>query len=118
MFNLARLKNWYLKNISKLVLLFMVIVIASVTSIYIPYLNFIITPGARILIIFLCIYILFPLSTRVLAIVAMGAIALALFFTLIELSFIAELLGNFLYLLLVFVFVNYMKTFIKNKKEL
>ena len=118
MFNLDKLKEWYFRNISKLVLLFMVIVIVSVTSIYIPYLNFLITPGVRVLIIFLSIYILFPLSTRTLTIIAMEAIALSFISTFIELNFIAEILGEFLYLLLVFVFINYIKTFVKNKKEL
>lgn len=118
MFNLNRIKEWYRRSINKLVLLLLVIVIVSVTSTYIPYLNFIITPGIRILIILLCIYMLFPLSTGTLVAISIGAIAFAFVFTFIELDFVAQMLGDLLYLLLVFIFVNYIKDFMKNKKEL
>lgn len=118
MFDLTGVKNWYLRNMGKLVLLFIVIVVVSVVFTYIPYLNFIISPVIRTLIIFLCIYILFPLSTRTLAAISMGAIVLAFIFTLVELDFIAQMLGDILYLLLVSIFINYVKTFIKDKKDL
>lgn len=118
MLDLTRVKNWYLRNMSKLVLLFIVIVVVSVTSAYIPYFNFIISPGVRVLIIFLCIYILFPLSTYTLVAISIVAILLAFIFTFIELDFVAQTLGDLLYLLLVFIFVNYVKTFIKYKKDL
>lgn len=118
MFNLTKLINWYLKSMSKLVLLFMIIVVASVTSIYVPYLNFLISPGVRMLIIFMTIYILFPLSTRILVGISMGVIAMASIFTFIELAFIAQVMGDLLYLLLVVIFVNYIKNFIKNRVDL
>lgn len=118
MFDLTGVKNWYLRNMGKLVLLFIVIVVVSVVFAYIPYLNFIISPIIRVLIIFLCIYILFPLSTRTLAAISMGAIVLAFIFTLVELDFIAQMLGDILYLLLVSIFINYVKAFIKDKKDL
>lgn len=118
MFNLTGLKDWYLKNVNKLVLLFMIVVMVSVTFIYIPYLNIIITPGVKMFIISLCAYILFSFSTRALVVVSMYAIFFSFILTFIELDFIAETLGNFLYLLLVSIFVDYVRSLIKNKTDL
>lgn len=118
MFNLIKLRNWYLKNISKLVLLFIAVVIVTILVAYIPYVNLIISSARGMLIIFLCFYVLFPFSTRTLVMTSIGIIFFAFIFTLVELDYFAEMLGNLLYLLLIFIFINYMKDLIKNKTNL
>lgn len=115
MINTNKLKNWYYNNIGRLLLFFIIVVIVSLTAAYFPYLSFLFTPAARLLIIFLSLYLLFPLSTNKLVFISVVIIFFAFIFSFLELSFISNSLGDFLYLILVFIFVNYLKSIIKRK---
>lgn len=112
---MKKMKDWYINNIGKLLLLFIVIVIISLTAVYIPYLSFILSPGIRLFIILLCFYLLFPLSTNKLVFISVIIIFFAFIFTFLEMSFISNFLGDLLYLILVFIFVNYLKSIIRQK---
>lgn len=114
--NLAKMKEWYIGNIGKLLLFFIVVVVISLTS-GIPYLSFILSPGKRFFIVSLCFYLIFPLSTNKLIFIAGVTTVLAFILTVLEMDFISEPLGQMLYLLLVFILVDYIKSIIKEKDK-
>lgn len=115
--NLNKTREWYLSNMAKLLLFFIVVVVISLTAVYIPYLSFILSPGIRLFIIFLCFYLLFPLSINKLVIIAVIAIFFAFIFTILEMGFIAESLGDLLYLLLIFILIGHFKLIVKEKNK-
>lgn len=115
--NLDKIKNWYINKIARLLLFFIVIVVVSLTAVYIPYLSFIFSPGLRVFIIFLSFYLLFPLSTSKLVYISIVSICFAFIFTILEMKFMAEPLGELLYLILVFIFINYVKSIFKEKNK-
>ena len=115
-FNFSKTKEWYLSNIGKLLLFFIVVVVISLTS-GIPYLSFILSPGIRLFIVFICFYILFPLSTNKLIVIAGIAIVLSFIFTILDMDFLTEPLGQLLYFFLVFILVNYIKSIFKEKEK-
>lgn len=113
MLDLQKIKKWYLDNIGKLLMFFMVVVTVSLTS-AMPYLSIIFSPARRAFIVLLCLYLLFPLSTAKLVLIAVVAIFFALILTLLEASFISSSIGDFLYFILILIFINYIKSLVRN----
>src|SRR3972149_1768466 len=109
------IKKWYLRNLGKIVFLFLVTVFFTVTIMFIPYLNILLGSSVGILISLVTFYLLFPPPTKVLAYISVIVLFFAYIFVVLQLNFMAELMGNLLFLLLVFIAINYGKSF--SRKE-
>lgn len=104
-----RFQEWYEKNFKKVVLLFLIAVIFTLLLVYMPFINLVFTSSLGFLIAVIIWYLLFAPRTRVLVFLAIGIVFLAMILTLTDLAIFSESLGIFLYLLLVFIFFNFLK---------
>ena len=112
--NKNKFTNWYKKNLEKVILLFITLVTFTLTVVYIPYLNVVFSSAVGFLIAFITWYLLFNPRTYVLVILAIAGLGIALIATLLELNFLAEAIGEFLYLILVLSIVNFIKDSFKH----
>lgn len=108
---------WYKKNTAKILLLFIVIVVFTLTITFIPYLNILIFPAAGIGFSFIIWYILFLPGTRVLVTLGLGILFITLSFSLIRMNSIADAIGDIFYLILVFIFFNNLRELFKEKRS-
>lgn len=109
------LKKWYLARLNRTLLLVMIIASIAFVISYIPYLNIVFSRSIGLVFMFILIYILFPPSTNKLVGISIILISLAFIFTLLRLFSLAESLGIILFLVLVFIFINYIKDFMLHK---
>ena len=110
-----KIGKWYSNSLGKLLLFFIIVVIVSLMIVYTPYLNFIFTPTLRMFVILVSFYLLFPLSVNKLVIVSFVIVFADCIFVILGIDFVAEALGNLLYLILIFIFINYVKLIVQEK---
>lgn len=107
---IGALKDWYNRNLNKIVFLLCIIVIFTLFFTYIPFFNVIFSPIIGILLAFISYYFLFSPSNISLVMIAFIALFIAFIGTLFhELSAFAEIMGEVLYILLIFIFINSLK---------
>ena len=106
---------WYKNNLEKIVLVFIILVIFTLTVAYIPYLNVLFPPSFGFLIVFLTWYLLFSPTISILAFLGIVVLGIALVSTFLELVFLAETMGEFLYILLVLIAINFFKDFLRER---
>ncbi len=111
-----KIRRWYYRRLGRIVLLFLVVVLFTLTVAYIPYLN-VLLGSLGILVSLITFYILFPPSTKVLIYISVIASFIACMLLLAELNFIVDLIGNLLFLLLIFIFINYGKSIHEQKER-
>lgn len=109
--------NWYRSSLGRIVLLLIVIVIVTLTVAYTPYLNIVISPSTRFLIVFLVWYILFSPSANLLISFCMILLFTAVVTTLLDLDFLSESFGGIIYLLLVLILINYVTSFFQKERK-
>lgn len=114
--NKNKIQTWYKDNLGKIVLVFIILVIFTLTTAYIPYLNVLFSPLVGFLIVFLTWYFLFYPPVFVLVYLGIAASGIALIATLLELSFLSEALGEFIYILLILIVINFIKEFASSSK--
>lgn len=106
---LENMHIWYRKNIEKIVLFLIFIVFFGAIIWQIPYVNILFPSYLSLLIIIATAYILFLPTTKNLIKTSFLVILLSFLLVLAGLHTFAEFLGEFLYLLLVFIFINLLK---------
>jgi len=104
-----KLVNWYKNNLGKIVLLFIIIVIFTLSFYYIPYLNIIISPPLSFGFTLMVWYVLFSPSTKIVVILSLSILFISLFFSILRISLFAESIADVLYLFLIFILTNYVK---------
>lgn len=110
-----RVIKWYKSNLHKIVLIFIIIVIFTISLLYIPYLNIIISPPLGFGFTTLVWYMLFSPKTRILVMLSIVVLFISLFFSLLRISLFAESVADILYLFLIFILANYVQDlWIKN----
>ena len=113
----SKFSNWYKENLGKIVLIFIILVIFTLTVVYIPYLNVLFSPAIGFLVVFLSWYFLFRPSTYILVILEIIALCIALVSALLEVGFLAEAVGEFLYVSLVLIAFNFITDFFEERKN-
>lgn len=113
---LETIKKWYNNNLGKIVLLFFVVVFFTTSIAYIPYLNIILRSSVGILISLVTFYLLFPPSLKTLTYICLTVILLSFIFVVLKLNFVIDLLGGLIFLLLIFMLINFAKDFYKREK--
>lgn len=112
-----KLKVWYKENLEKIALVFIILVAFTLTIVYIPYLNVFFSPTVGFLITFLIWYLLFMPTVSLLVRMGVVSLGVGLIATLLELNFLAETIGEFLYVLLVLVVINFVKDFLSSSES-
>lgn len=112
-----RLDIWYKKNLGKVVLLLIFIVIFTLSLSYIPYLNIFIVPPLSFGLSLIVWYILFSPNTRIVLSLSIGVLLIATMFSLLRIPFLAESIADALYIFLIFILINYIKDFIERKES-
>lgn len=116
-FKLKNLKNDYKENLDKVVLFFIIIVVFTLTVVYIPYLNILFSLINGLALVVISWYVLFHPSQKTLIIISLIALFFAYGFTFLKIVFIQEMLGNLIFLFLVFILINLIKESIKNEDK-
>lgn len=114
--NKNRIQIWYKENLEKIVLVFIVLVLFTLTTAYIPYLNVFFSPLVGFLIVFLAWYFLFNPAVSALVYLGIVASGIALITTLLELSFLSEAIGEFIYILVALIVINFIKEYLNSSK--
>lgn len=108
--------KWYKNSLERIVLFFSIILVVTLVVVYIPYVNIFLSPYIRLFLIFVFFYLLFPLPIKHFVVLAL----IVLFFTFIAVIFrinqLAIVLGELLYLFLIFILVDLIKG-LAGKKE-
>lgn len=112
-----RVVNWYKNSLERIVLLFIIIVIFTLSFFYIPYLNIIISPPLSFGFSLLVWYVLFSPSTRIMVMLCLVTLFVSLFFSILRISLFAESIVDVLYLFLIFILANYVKDWIKDTQS-
>lgn len=106
---LEDLKNWYSRSLGKLVFLFLILVFFTLTTVYIPFLNVVTTPSVGFGLFIIGWYMLFSPTTKVIVGISLVTLLIEFLFTFFSVEFLVEAIAEFLFLLLIFIFVNYIK---------
>lgn len=108
-FDLTALVKAYDKNLKKIVFLLLILVFFTLTVVYIPFLNVFATPIMGFGIFIVMWYILFPPSIKFLVYASLGLIVLAYIATIFEIGILQDAIGQLLFVLAIFIFINYLK---------
>ncbi len=106
---LKKLTRWYNKNLGKLVFLLITIVFITLTLVYTPFLNVVITPEVRYGICVVVWYILFSPKTKTIILVSLISLGVGIVYTIFGLSSFIDSIGVFIFILIIFIFINYIK---------
>lgn len=112
-----KIYNWYKINLGKILLLSIILIFFTVTVKFIPYFNFLFSSEVGFPIIFIAWHLLFRPSTRLLVFIAWGILSLAFMSSYFQLDIYSSYLGDFLYLELLLILVNYMITAFKDRNS-
>lgn len=104
-----RLKKWYAMNLGKIVFLLLVVVFFALTVVYVPFLNVIITPEIRTGISIIAWYILFLPRTKTILYICFAILVIGFFYTIVGVSSLIDSVGVLLFLLIIFILMNYIK---------
>lgn len=110
--NMKRTKKivtWYEKNINKLVIFFIIIVLVSLIFVYVPYTNVFIPTTVSFGIVFLLGYWFFSPSTTLLVALSLAILVISLTFSVLRVPVLAESISDVLYVFLIFIFLNCVK---------
>lgn len=100
----------YEKNLSKLILILIMIGILILSLIYVPFL---ILPFASI-----AWYLLFKPSNRIIVFSAIALLFIVFLFTILEINILIEIASELMYYFLVFILINQLKDFSDLRLEL
>lgn len=114
---IEKIKKWYNHRLGRIVLLCLIVVFFTTTVIYIPYFNILFGSSTGFLISFIVWYFLFSPSMKTLIFMCMFALVIAFVCTALKLNFLVEISGNILFVLMVFMLINYGRNLDENKKE-
>lgn len=115
--NLTRIKTWYYHNTEKLLIFFMLLVILTLIFVYIPYINIFITSGIGVLLTIILWYLLFSPVTKVFIISAIFFLFFAMIYILLEVYEFADITGDIVYLLLLFILITEAKSYFVKKRK-
>lgn len=115
---MKNLKDWYNKNIGKILLLSIILTFFTVTVKLVPYFNFLFSGQLGFPVVVLAWYWLFSPSTKLLVIIAWVVLPIAFLSENFQIYTISNQVGDFLYLNLLLIFVNYIKDFVKNRNNI
>lgn len=110
--------DWYYKNIGKVLLLSIVLIVFTVTTRAIPYISFIIPGEIGLPIVFTGWCLIFSISTKKLIYASFVFMILGFVCKLFQLNMVAVYFGNFLFLELILIFINMIKDTFKNKQNI
>lgn len=110
-----QLKKWYFDNLGILVLLLFLFII-STAVVRMPYLNFLFGPSISIPVFLCALYLFFPPSNKTLVFLAVVILIFSFVFVVLRLNFLVELLGGLLFLLIIFMFINYGRSLVEKEK--
>jgi len=102
-------KDWYVKNISKLIILFSLLIFFAFVINFVPYFNIFFSFPVASLFLFVLWYVLFTPSFTKLILAGIIMLLLACISSLFGLEKIGEVLGNLIYLLFIFLFIMELK---------
>lgn len=109
------LSSWYKKNLGRIVLLLIFVVVFTLSLSYIPYLNIFVSPALGFGLSVIVWYILFYPDTRILVSLSFGVLLVAMLLSLLKIPFLAESIADVLYLFLIFILINYIREFAAKK---
>lgn len=102
-------REWYYENLGRILLLFIIIVTFTLAVVYVPYLNIVFSSLVALFIVIFSWYLLFPPSTYLLTIISISMLFFAFVASELQLSMTSEVLGEGIYIFLIFIFINYLK---------
>lgn len=103
------LKKWYAMNLGKIVFLLLIVVFFALMVVYAPFLNVIITPEIRTGISIVTWYILFSPRTKTILYICFVILVIGFLYTIIGVSSLIDSVGVLLFLLIIFILINYIK---------
>lgn len=106
---------FYSKNSEK-ILIFTIVILFTLVVVYIPYFNLILSSNVAFFVVSLFWYFLFAPSTKILAIISLIVLFGALVGALMKVNIVPELMGQVVYLLLIFILLNFAKEVLKEEK--
>ncbi|MEX2007363.1 MAG: hypothetical protein WD992_01180 [Candidatus Levyibacteriota bacterium] len=112
---MKKLNAWYKINIGKILALTIIITFFTVTIKLIPYLNFLFSGNIAFPIIAITWYLFFSPTTKILVFLSWLLLPVAFFSVYFQLDTVANYLGDFLFLNLILMFMNYIKDFARNR---
>lgn len=101
------LGDWYKKNLGRIVLILIFVVLFTLSLSYIPYLNIFISPTLGFGLSIIVWYVLFHPNTKILISLSFGVLLITMAFSLLRIPFLAESIADVLYLFLIFILINY-----------
>lgn len=107
--NIHHLSVWYVKNLGRIVILISTIVVLMLFLQYIPYVNIFINSYTRLVMVLLAWFILFSPKQKTLRYLFVVTLGLAGFLLSVGFSSLNDRLGDILYLLLVFLFICFIR---------
>lgn len=113
-----KINNWYKKNIGKILLLSIVLTFFTVTVKLVPYFSFLFSGEVGFSIVIIVWYLLFLPSTKLLVFIVWGLLPIAFLSAYFQLDTISNFIGNFMYLDLLLIFMNYIRDYFKNKNKI
>jgi hypothetical protein len=111
---LENLTFWYSANLEKLVFLLLVVVLFTLTAIYIPFLNVFITPIVGFVMCMVVWYALFLPNIEVLVCISLIAMLIAIVATFFPIGILLDVASQLLYILIIFILVNFIREEIRS----
>jgi hypothetical protein len=114
--NKNKIKIWYKENLGKIVLLFIILVIFTLTIAYTPYLNILFSPLIEFMIVFIAWYLLFNPTIFILVFIGILVSGITLITTLLRLSLLSDAIGEYIYLLIVLIVISFIKQLLNSSR--
>lgn len=112
------LPAWYTRNLSKIVLFFIILQIFTLTIFYIPYVNVLVLTFNGFTLLFFFWYVIFQPGAGAIVLFSGILLLVSLVSTILQFKALLEVLGIILYLMIVLIFINHLRTYVRNTKNL
>lgn len=104
-----KLFAWVRSHIVQIVVLMTFFPVLTFLSISVPYINILLTSKMIAFLVLLVWYLLFPPSVTLLVLLSFGALGITSVLTIFRFKEIAESFGEFIFILLIFILIRYLK---------
>ena len=108
---------WVREHIVQIVVLMTLFSVLTFLSISVPYVNILLTSKMIAFFVLLAWYMLFPPSIALVVFLSLGALGAAWILTIFRFKEIAESSGEFVFILLIFILIRYLKDMTGREKQ-